>query len=73
LEEGSFQYGPYHEFWIFDPKKRLICAAPFPQQVVHHAMMRICGPYFEKKLIEHTFACRTGKGQIAALRLARRF
>ena len=62
------QWGPsrFREFYIFDPKKRLISAPPFKDRVVHHALVRVIGPLFERKFIADSFACRSGKGTHAA-------
>lgn len=40
LLDGTFQFGRYHFFTVFDPKRRTICAASFPERVAFHAMMR---------------------------------
>ncbi|GHU98961.1 hypothetical protein FACS1894159_02230 [Bacteroidia bacterium] len=42
---GQVRVGDYHYFRIFDPKERLICAAPFCERVLHHAVMNVCTPY----------------------------
>jgi RNA-directed DNA polymerase len=65
--------GNYHYFKIFDPKERTICAASFPERVLHHAIMNVCHPYFEKQLIHHTYATRIGKGTYAALDKAKEY
>ena len=51
-ELGSAQYTPgnYHSFFIHDPKKRLISAAPFRDRVIHHALCNIIEPIFERIL-----------------------
>jgi len=59
--------GNYNYFKIYDPKERTICAASFAERVLHHAIMNVCHDIFEKKLIFHTYATRTGKGTYAAL------
>ena len=41
LEEKTYQPGKYHSFYIHEPKKRLISAAPFRDRVVHHALCNI--------------------------------
>lgn len=71
LLTGNIQTGNYHYFKIHDPKERLICAAPFSERVMHHAIMNICHPVFERHLIEHTCATRPGKGTYAALGYAK--
>lgn len=77
LTNGSYQPGDYASFYIHDPKKRLISAAPFRDRVVHHALCNITVPYFEQQFHPRSFANRIGKGTHAALdecqRLARRF
>ncbi len=70
---GKVETGNYNYFTVYDPKKRQICAAPFGQRVLHHALMNICHPYFEKKQIEDSYASRIGKGTYAALDRARYF
>ena len=45
----------------------MITAPCFPERVLHHAIMNVCEPVFERWLIADTFACRQGKGRIAAL------
>jgi len=37
LQHKKYQPGRYHCFYIHEPKKRLISAAPFRDRVVHHA------------------------------------
>lgn len=55
-------YGDYRELRIYDPKPRRIHAACFPDRVLHHAIMNLAEPVFERTLVESTFACRPGKG-----------
>lgn len=73
LEAGSFPVGRYRQFLIHDPKKRLITAPCFGERVLHHAIINLCEPHFERFLIADTFACRPGKGRIAALHRAVQF
>lgn len=62
LKNGSYQPGPYYGFYIHEPKKRLISAAPYRDRVVHHALCNIIEPVFEKVFIYDTYACRKEKG-----------
>lgn len=73
LRTGTYRHGPYHYFWIHDPKDRLVAAAPFRDRVVHHAIVRVIEPIFEKRFIEDSYACRVGKGTHAAMRRALHF
>lgn len=67
LFDGTYRFGQYHTFTIFDPKERLICAAPFRDRVAMHALMRICHPIFDNYQMPHSFASRIGRGTYAAL------
>lgn len=73
LREGTFRFGNYHFFTVYDPKKRVICAASFPERVVFHAMMRICHPFFDGYQIPESFASRIGKGTYKALERAQKY
>ncbi|MBN1338814.1 MAG: hypothetical protein JXA03_05785 [Bacteroidales bacterium] len=71
LKSGVPEIGNYHFFTIYEPKERLICAASFPERILHHAIMNVCHPVFEKYQIHHSYATRIGKGQFAALDYAK--
>lgn len=64
---GSVDVGDYTYFQIHDPKPRMICAAAFRERVLHHAIMNVCHLYFERQLIETTYATRPGKGIYQAI------
>jgi RNA-directed DNA polymerase len=68
LEADAYQPGDYRRFEICDPKPRVIAAAPFRDRVVHHAIIQVLEPVFERSFIHHSYACRRGRGQHAALR-----
>lgn len=69
----QWQPSPYRQFHVFDPKKRLISAPAFKDRVVHHALVRVLEPLFERKFIADSFACRKGKGTHAAKQRAEAF
>lgn len=73
LENGDYPVGEYHRFAISDPKRREICAASFGERVLHHALMNVCGPWFDRWMIADSYACRPGKGVHAALGRAAAF
>lgn len=54
------------QFYVYEPKKRLISAPAFRDRVVHHAVVYVIEPLFERKFIDRSFACRVGKGTHAA-------
>lgn len=65
--------GDYHFFTIYDPKKRTICAAPFRERIIQHAVVNLCKDRFEKFQIYDSYACRKGKGMDACLNRALKF
>ena len=67
IRHGTIAVGRFHQFLIRDPKERVITAPCFDERVLHHGIMNICEPIFDKWLIDDTFACRTGKGREAAI------
>ena len=71
LVTARWQPGEYRTFWIYDPKPRMISAAPFRDRVVHHAVTRALEPVFEPRFIANSLASRKGFGQHKALRKAR--
>ncbi len=62
LLNGNILIGNYHKFLIYEPKERLICAAPLKQRIIHHAIMNVCHDIFERNLIYDCYASRPGKG-----------
>ncbi|MCC6298214.1 MAG: RNA-dependent DNA polymerase [Anaerolineales bacterium] len=77
LQTQTYQPSGYTSFYIHEPKKRLISAAPFRDRVVHHALCNVTVPYFEKLFIPDSYANQRGKGTHRALdrctQFARRF
>jgi retron-type reverse transcriptase len=67
ISNGDVSVGEYSYFKVYDPKERLICAAGFHERVLHHAIMNVCDPVFEKFQIYDSYATRRNKGQFAAL------
>ena len=73
LQQKTYQPGPYRTFTIFEPKKRMISAAPFRDRVVHHALCNVIEPLFEKKFIYDSYANRKGKGVHRAIERYQQF
>jgi RNA-directed DNA polymerase len=73
----TYRPGPYTSFYIHEPKRRLISAAPFRDRVVHHALCNLIEPIFDRTFIADSYANRVGKGTHRALNhvqeFARRF
>ncbi len=67
LCQQTYLPGKHKEFYVFEPKKRMISAAPFRDRVVHHALCNVIAPLFEKKFIFDSYANREGKGTHSAV------
>lgn len=66
LANGVWRPGPYRVLEVFEPKHRIVHAPSFPDRVVHHALVQIIKPFFERRFMDCSFACRVGKGTHAA-------
>ncbi len=73
LIDGTYVHGPYRHFHISEPKPRKISAAPFPDRIVHHAVVNVLEPIFERRFIHDSYACRKGKGTHQAIDRAQSF
>jgi RNA-directed DNA polymerase len=67
LRSETFTPGGFRSFTIHEPKRRKISAAPFRDRVVHHALISVIEPIYERKFIYDSYANRRGKGTHAAL------
>ncbi len=67
LLDGSIPLGRMRCFHIRDPKPRVIHAPCFRERVLHHALMAHAGPVLDRALVFDTYACRQGKGTLAAV------
>jgi hypothetical protein len=72
LSAKSYRPGAYRSFFIYDPKKRQISAAPYRDRVVHHALVNVLEPIYERTFIHDSYACRKGKGTHAAVNRCQR-
>jgi len=70
VADGENSFWTFCYFTIHDPKERTICAANFRERVMHHALMNVCEPALERAAIFDSYACRQGKGQLAAVQRA---
>lgn len=69
----QYQTGVYRNFYVYEPKKRLVAALPFKDRVVQHAIVSVIEPLFEQRFIADSYACRVGKGTHAGADRAQRF
>jgi RNA-directed DNA polymerase len=69
---GNWRPGGYRMFTIFEPKRRVVAAAPFRDRVVHHALCEVMQPLLERSFIARSFSCQVGKGTTAARECCRK-
>lgn len=59
---NTYLHGGYRQFEIFEPKSRIISVSDFRDRIVHHAVINILEPVFERQFVYQTYACRKNKG-----------
>ena len=66
----SLTYRPQSlkRFIVRDPKTRTIHSSAFRDRVVHHAIINIIGPIFEKRFIYDSYASIVNKGTHPAVK-----
>jgi RNA-directed DNA polymerase len=67
IRNGDYVCGTPHEFYVLDPKRRLISALPFRDRIAQQALCLVIAPIFDRGLLPRTFACRPGKGTHAGV------
>lgn len=73
LENETYKPKEYKYFMIYDPKEREISVADFTDRVVHHAIVNILEPIYEKIFIYDSYATRKNKGTHRAILKAQRY
>lgn len=73
LLEGLYRPSGYRQFRIYDPRERLISAAPFRDRVVHHALCNALEPLLSKRFVYDSYSCQKGKGTQLGRERARQF
>ena len=74
LASGKYLPSKYWRFWVYDPKKRLILALPYPDRVVHQWYIEeFIKPYYIPRFIYDSYACIPGKGTHAAVDRIQRY
>jgi retron-type reverse transcriptase len=59
----QYNFSRYREFFVLEPKKRRILAAPFTDRIVHTWFVTyILNPVFEKQFIATSYACIKDRG-----------
>lgn len=68
LKNGNHQHSTYVSFYIRDPKLRHIHKAQVKDRILHHAIVKIIEPIFERSFIFDSYANRKGKGLHKAIK-----
>ncbi|TFL14925.1 RNA-directed DNA polymerase [Pusillimonas caeni] len=69
---GTYSPGRYRSFLVYEPKQRVILAAPYRDRVAQHAICNVCAPIWDRGMIFDSYACRPGKGtHLGAARVER--
>ena len=74
LKNKTFTTSPYVTKQIYEPKPRLIYKLPyFPDRIVHHAVMNVLQPIWDKTFIYDLYSAIPGKGLHAGSYRLRQF
>jgi len=73
IKNETYKPAPYTYFEIYDPKQRTISVASFTDSVIHHAIVNVLEPIYEKIFIYHSYATRKNKGTHKAVYQAQKY
>lgn len=62
----TYKVGRYRQFYVHEPKKRLVMALGFRDRVVQWAIYLQTNQYLDNGMIYHSYGCRVGKGTTRA-------
>ncbi|MEK9178219.1 MAG: reverse transcriptase domain-containing protein, partial [Patescibacteria group bacterium] len=62
FHDKNYKPGRYKEFYVRDPKLRLIHKASAKDRVVHHIVSREFEKIFEPTFYAHSYSCRKNRG-----------
>lgn len=68
VADGGYKRSDFRDFYIRDPKLRLISALPFKDRIVQHALNNIIEPLYLPRFLPYTFACLPQKGTHAGVK-----
>jgi hypothetical protein len=68
VADGAYQRADFRNFYIYDPKLRLISGLPFRDRIVQHALNNILEPIYLPRFLPYTFACLPNKGTHAGVK-----
>ena len=63
LYSRLYEYGPSHDFYVYEPKKRLVQAVSFEDKVAQHVLCdEVLYPAFTRRMVADNTAVQVGKG-----------
>lgn len=63
IKNKTYHMGNYHEFYVYEPKKRLIKSLPYVDRVVHQWYVEeFIKPFYIPRFITDTYACIEDRG-----------
>lgn len=65
---GGYKIGGYRNFYVYEPKPRLVSALDFKDRLIQHALVAVIEPIFEATFLPNVFACRKGLGTHAGVK-----
>lgn len=68
LQQQTYRHGPYHKFYVYEPKKRFISKAFVRDRCVHHMLHNMLSAIYEPRFFYHSYSCRKGKGVHAGVK-----
>lgn len=68
LKNQTYKPAPLKKFLIRDPKTRIIRKSTFKDRIIHHALINILDPIYEREFIHDCCANRKNKGTKEAIR-----
>lgn len=63
LLKREYVAGKYRQFYVREPKIRKIMALSYEDRIVQWAIYSCINPFYDKLMIEDSYACRLGKGR----------
>jgi len=66
INSGIYKPSKPRVFWVKDPKRRRIEAAPIRDRIVHHVLNSFLEKHLDKTLIYNSYGSRKNKGVLAA-------
>lgn len=73
LCDGCYRISPSIAFVVEKPVKREVFAADFRDRIVHHLLMKMLIPHFEREFVYDSYACRPNRGTLFGVRRIKRF